>query len=273
MKQFLVCVLLAANVTAAPEPIWADLGGEPFLREVARHLYRWFLDEADVDALADKPDLPVWARALHPKLDDGDRSQFAELVFPTQGVKVSLKRTDYRIAELNLAVRSRGYRISRVSREKAPASADDYAVLRLPMPALREYLFQTRNQREYPDATLATRLREAVKAELGDKKIATVNGAHICHVAPLSPVSNELWVYWENARLLVRFTSDLDLSNPAVWRQEHLTVRTFDVDQQVVLSFTEAPGSNAFLTRHQIGRILYNCLVLGDRQTVAASGP
>jgi hypothetical protein len=254
-------MLLWAGVAVADPVV-----DEVFTREVVRHLYRWYLDEADVDAQAGKAELPVWTRALERKLDAGDRSKFAEMVFPSLGVKVTLKKTDYRVEELNLDVKSRGYRVISVVREAAPSDAAGYDVARLALPALREYLFQTRNQREYPDAALAERLRQAVRTQLGEQK-----GEHICHVGPLSPVSNELWVFWENARMLVKFSSDLDLSNPSVWRQENLTVRTFDIDRQVVLSFSEVPGSNAFLTRHQIGRVLYNCIVLGQRQTLTSS--
>ena len=269
MKRILLCAIVFWSGAVRAEPV-VD---EPFVREVVRHLYRWYLDEADVDAQAGKPEMPVWTRAVERKLDAGDRSLFAEMVFPSLGIKVALKKTDYRIEELNLDVKSRGYRIINVVREPAPADAAGYDVTRLALPALREYLFETRNQREYPDAALAERLRQAVKTELGGRKVEPVKGEHICHVGPLSPVSNELWVFWENARMLVKFSSDLDLSNPAVWRQENLTVRTFDIDRQVVLSFEEVPGSNAFLTRHQIGRVLYNCMVLGQRQTLAPATP
>jgi hypothetical protein len=261
MKRLLLCaVVLWAGVVRA-EPV-VD---EAFTREVIRHLYRWYLDEADVDAQAGKAEMPVWTRAVERKLDAGDHSRFAEMVFPSLGVKVALKKTDYRVEELGLDVKSRSYRIINVVRERPADDARGYEVTRLKLPALREYLFETRNQREYPDAALAQRLRQAVRTQLGHQK-----GEHICHVGPLSPVSNELWVFWENARMLVRFSSDLDLSNPSVWRQENLTVRTFDIDRQVVLSFSEAPGSNAFLTRHQIGRVLYNCIVLGQRQTLTS---
>lgn len=269
MKRILLCAMLCWSGAVRAESV----AEEPFVREVVRHLYRWYLDEADVDAQAAKAELPVWTRELERKLDAGDRSRFAEMVFPSLGVKVTLKKTDYRVEELDLDVKSRGYRIINVVREAAPADAAGYQVGRLALPALREYLFQTRNQREYPDAALAERLRQAVKTELGGRKVEPVKGEHICHVGPMSPLSNELWVYWENARMLVKFSSDLDLSNPAVWRKENLTVRTFDIDRQVVLSFEEVPGSNAFLTRHQIGRVLYNCMVLGQRQTLTPSVP
>jgi len=67
---------------------------------------------------------------------------------------------------------------------------------------------------------------------------------------------------------LLYFASDIDLSNPAVWQHETLLARLFDVDQQVVVSPAEAPGSNRFLTRYQVSRALFNCVVLGQRVSV-----
>jgi hypothetical protein len=90
-------------------------------------------------------------------------------------------------------------------------------------------------------------------------------GRQIAYLAPLSPVANEAWVYLENQKLLVRFASDIDLINPDVWKHEALMVRTWDVRNQVVVSLDEAAGSNAFMTRDQIGRALYNCVILGQR--------
>ncbi len=39
----------------------------------------------------------------------------------------------------------------------------------------------------------------------------------------------------------------------------------YDIDEQVVVSLQEVPGSNAYLTRDQVGRALYNCMILGKR--------
>jgi hypothetical protein len=81
-------------------------------------------------------------------------------------------------------------------------------------------------------------------------------------------VANEVWVYWETGRKLLHFDSDIDLANPAVWQHETLMVHSYDLDQQVVLTHEEAPGSNRFLTRHQVGRALFNCMLLGQRVVV-----
>jgi hypothetical protein len=261
-----------AAVTNPAKPddgVLTEIGGQPVVYEVIRHLYRWYLDEADIGRHIDKPALSVWLRQIHPPLDPGDRSGFAELLLPALQVKVTLKKTDYRIDELNLEVKGRGYRMMNVTREASPGTSEGYQVLELDLPAVVDYLFRTRNQREFPDPGLADRLHKAVLAELGERRIPPVDGVHICHVGPLSPVSNELWVFWENGRMLIRFTSDLDLSNPSVWSQENLKIRTFDIDSQVVVSQSEVAGSNAFLNRDQVGRILYNCIVLGQRVAVA----
>ncbi len=139
------------------------------------------------------------------------------------------------------------------------------------MQEMIDYLFRTRSQRDYPDAALLERMRGALREELLREGITNNNAARteqIVHLSPLSPVANEVWVYWETGRKLLHFASDIDLANPAVWQQESMMVRVFDLDQQVVLSHEEAPGSNRFLTRHQVGRVLFNCLVLGQRVAV-----
>jgi len=63
--------------------------------------------------------------------------------------------------------------------------------------------------------------------------------------------------------MLIQFTSDLNIADPKVWDQEKLQARIYDIDQQVVVSLQEVAGSNAYLTRDQVGRALYNCVVLG----------
>ena len=98
-------------------------------------------------------------------------------------------------------------------------------------------------------------------------------GEKVVHVAPLSPVSNELWAFWEGGRKLFSFASDIDLSNPAVWEHETLLARIYDLDEQVVVSHEEAPGSNRFLTRDQVSRAMFNCVLYGQRVTVSPSKP
>ena len=44
-----------------------------------------------------------------------------------------------------------------------------------------------------------------------------------------------------------------------------MAVDLYDIDEQVVVSLDEVAGSNAYMTRDQVGRALFNCIVLGRR--------
>lgn len=244
----------------------ADLVDSKYLFEIVRQVYRWHLDESDLDRLSGVTNFPFWIRMTGESLDKGDRSQVAEIVMPLVGTMVKVKKPDYRIDELNLAVTGSTFRITNVSKIGIPAEPlPSHRVVNVSYSEMRDYLFRTRAEATFPDAALQERLRVAVRTEMGMHPTAHTAGRQIVHIAPLSPVANEIWVYWENRRILIRFASDIDLLNPAMWAHETLMVKTWDVTTQVVVSLDEAAGSNAFMTRDQIGRALYNCIVLGRR--------
>ncbi len=270
----LVVLSSAASRPPAPPPVPAEVLETPYLFEVARHLYRWYLDEDDVEKVAASKTFPFWVRALDVDLDEGDKSQFAEVVMPLVGMSVKLKKADYRIEEIGMEVKTDNFKIvnvARVSPPKRPSS--DYTVVDVDFKEMREFLFKTRSQVEFPSDELIERLRVALRKELKLDPNKRDPGEHIVHLSPLSPVANELWVYIEKHQMLVRYASDIDLANPAVWEYEDLGVRTYDVYNQVVLSMEEAAGSNAFMTRDQIGRALYNCVVLGKRLVMNNPAP
>ena len=258
---------------AAPAPAEAAAVAPPaevleptFLYEITRHLYRWYMDESDVEKQSGEPDFPFWVRRADAPLDPGDRSALATILLPRMGIEVKVKKADYAIEELGLAVKSKGFRIVNVARVPVPAAPPPgTAVVPVEYAAMKDYLFRTRTQAEFPDEAMFERLRVALREHLGLDPGQREAGRHVVHVAPLSPVANELWVFLENRKLLVRFSSDVDLENPEMWAHQVLGVRTCDVLTQTVVSLDEAAGSNAFLTRDQIGRALFNCVVLGRR--------
>ena len=258
--------------TAAPPP--PELLQATNLSEVVRHLYRWYLDEADIERVANDPEVIFWVRRVPMKLDPGDRSTYAEIAMPELDLTVVLKKADYTVEETKVEVKSRSFRIKNVEHTPLPHRAPkDFQVVRLPMKEIKDYLFRTRTQPDYPDAQLFERMRKELRTELlrEQKHFGLTNaltGEQIVHLAPLSPVGNDAWVFWENQKLLVRFSSDIDLSNPAVWEHEEMRIQVYDTFHQAVVSLAEADGSNRFLTRNQIGRALYNCIVLGQRVEV-----
>ncbi len=284
MKAWLWLVLLlsVAAVQAQEVPPPAAVGVAPpaeilepvYLFEVVRHLYQWYLDETDIEKLAGIKDFPFWVRRVDVRLDPEDRSQVAEILLPLVGVSARVKKADYAIADMGIAVKSRGFRIVNVARVAAPTNPPPgAAVVTAAVADMVAYLFRTRAQAEFPDAAMFARLRVALLEQLGRDPAQREAGEQIVHVAPLSPVANELWVFLENKQMLVRFASDLDLENPAMWEHQSLAVRTYDVLNQTVVSLHEAPGSNAFLTRDQVGRALFNCVVLGRRLAVVNPAP
>lgn len=263
----LAAVLATARMAAAAAP--AEALDQNYLFEVTRHLYRWYLNESDIESAATNKTFAFWVRSVPMKLDEGDNSQFAEIVLPRIGVTLRIKKADYQIPELKEAVRTKNFNIITVERVEPPDAAPaDASVVDVDFAGMREHLFKTRSQSVFPDDALTERLRVALRKELKLDPTKHEPGEQIFHLAPLSPVANEVWVFWENKKLLVHFSSDLDLTNADVWEHDNVRVRVSDVLNQTVLTMDEAAGNNSFMTRAQIGRALYNCIVLGKRLAV-----
>ena len=282
----LVALLLGCRTSAPPaaQPVASGVPSEllqpPYLFEIVRYLYRWDLDESEVERVVSAKRFVFWVRRLEPKLDPGDQSVLGEILLPQLDLSVKVKKADYRIEELNTAVKSQNFKIIKVTRGATPSRVPrSCEVVAVDMKEMRDYLFRTRNQHDFPDPELVQRLREALRKEAAKEGLLAKmqpNTEQVVHLAPLSPVANEIWVFWEAGRKLFHFASDIDLANPEVWRHEVLAAHIYDLDQQVVVSHEEAPGSNRFLTRYQVSRTLFNCLIFGQRITVppyVAPGP
>lgn len=275
LLPLLALLLIAPIAQGAPAVVPSALPAELLetntLCGIALHLYRWYLDETDIEKNADLEQMTFLVRSLHPDLDPEDRSQFAEILLPDFDVQIHLKKADYDIPELGVSIQTDRFKIIRVSRGKNPCT-NDCSVVQIPYSEMHTLLFRLRNETTFPGPELGKRLVTALEHRLHQDNLVNrdrdSDGEQVIHLAPLSPVANELWVFWETGRLLIRFASDIDLTNPAVWDHENLMVDVYDIDEQVVVSHHEAAGSNAYLTRDQVGRALYNCIVLGKRIAV-----
>jgi len=287
-------VLLAAGCRVAPLPsshifsdlirphtdrkeaaaLFAELGGDEGFLAVAHYLYRWHLDESDFKRRDAAFQRQLWIRRLQFVADEGDKSRFLEVVLPAIGVAVTLKKTDYRIQELKLDIRSAGYRVVRITRVTAEElDAGDYARFEFDPGTLYARLFQERAEAAFPSDELLARAKASVSAEiarLGHPAAKTKECT--LDFAPIHAVANELWAYWEEGKILFHFTSDVDLNNPAIWAHDTLSVAIYDVVTQTVVSHEEKPGEERFITRDQVGRALYNCIVLGKKSVVSTTG-
>lgn len=256
-----------APTRMATEAEWTDpLLERGFVFEVLRHVYRWHFDQSYLLEAGDLSTLDVWARRLHPPLDPGDRSEFAELWIPAVKTRVDLKWSNYAVPEMNLEVVDRCFKVQRVVRQvRAPASRSHYQVARWDLAEVRNHLFATRNERLPVSESVRTAARRLVVDYLNRVHPEPFREDQVYYVAPLSAVSNDLWVFWETGRKLLLFSADTDLASPGFSQLSQLRMEVIDLEQDVVASTQEVPGSNAYVTKDWVGRLFYNCLLFGER--------
>jgi len=252
--------------------LFQELGGEKAFTQLTQYLYRWYLDETDFKRFNPEFKHQLWIRIPQTVADPQDKSRYLEVVFPAMGVMVTLKKTDYQIPELKLAVKNDGYRVTQVCRDtcRRNVQQSDYAVMDINIDALYERLFKTRLERVYYDAALLSQLKESAQHEIA--ALHEVPGQsqqphppETLYVAPVNTLANEIWCFWEEGKMLLRFTSDIDLSNPELWTQESVTIQLYSAVEQTVVSHEERPGDARFITRDQIARALFNCIILGQK--------
>jgi hypothetical protein len=133
---------------------------------------------------------------------------------------------------------------------------------------MEDYLFRTRAQREYPDQALQERLRVALRNAKSPSDAPLAAGPQTIYISSISPVSNELWIFWETRGWLIKYSSDSDIHNPAYWEIEKVGVHVYDLAKDVVVSLDEVEGSHAYITRDWAARAVFNCIVFGQRLVI-----
>jgi hypothetical protein len=242
---------------------------EQHLFEILYHAFLWHYDRSYLLTDQRKGDLEIYYRPVQRELDAGDKSKFAELWIPDIHMLIDLKRADYRIEELGLDAKDDHFKVRRVVREDAPpAPLSAYQLHAIPHAKVREWITANLKTGAPLAPTLRKRLRETLlDSDPGREPDLTV--AHVFHVAPISPASDDLWVFHENKKQLLLFSSDMDLSNEAYWESTPIELKVFSLAPEVVLSPDGAAGT-ATLSKDFVGRALFNCVVLGERITVSA---
>lgn len=256
------------NAEPAPETAPATPDRE-YLFSLLRYLYRWHIDAPMLaEDLGAIDHVTIGYRELFPETDESDNSRFAEVVVPVARTRVMLKQADYAIRELGLEVKNARFNVVDVFYEREfEWNPDDYSVQVFTMEEVFDWLHETRNDRLFPGKELLEMIREEVREEVEAERPDLVNPdqPQIVYLAPASPVINEVWIFWESGHQLIHFTSDDDLSDIDTWRSELHHVELIDLEQDVVVSALEKPGSNAYITKDWAGRVLFNCIVLGAK--------
>lgn len=264
-RQVVLLFLLTAPSCTVVEQQPAPFKRE-YAAEIIRYAYRWHLDETQLHSVQDYDDCEFWVRPLEVEQDADDNSRFLELLAPRLKLRAELKKADYEVEELGLRIQNDNFRILSVSRyEERPAHRKAYRIIRFDRKGILDYLFRTRNEFTYPDEDLRERLRAALREHLSEEESLQPAGPQTVYVAPLSAVSNDLWVFWENDRKIIRFSSDADMTTKAYWEYDDIGVEVYDLDEDVVVSLAEVGGSNAYVTRDWASRVLFNCVALGEK--------
>lgn len=254
----------AQPVTAAHHPDHPAETRENLL-EIVHHLYLWYYDQSFFPAGQELNELEVHFRTVERPLDAGDNSQFGELYFPAIELLVELKRSDYHITEINHPVRDAFFKIRRVQRAAAPpAPLADYRTTVLLRDELKEW-FSTKSHAAPPLADqLRAQIRKTLLKHQFDKDWDD-QAVHIFYTAPLSPVSNDIWILHENTNQLLQFSADMDVSQSATWENLSLRLKFHQLDPNLILTPDRERTEANELNKDFIGRVLFNCVVLGHR--------
>jgi hypothetical protein len=281
MRFLLLISFLAALLSAGcrtpespvrrPGPLPASLTNATYLTEIIRHVYRWHFSDDQFVAPARDGSITLWLRMLDVERDADDRSQFAQLWIPSAGLALELKRADYSIPELQLEIRETEFRVQRTEEsEESPAPEAQFTVIRLPAGETMDFLMRTRSDRQVPEGELRQRIRTSIIRYVGQHITNEVSEPQVAYLAPVSPVANDVWVFWENGRRIFHVSADFGIQEPSFWDHAPLTLDVIDLESSVVVSPEQVPGSNAFVSRDWMGRVLFNCMILGERVELPA---
>lgn len=267
----------AASPVAAAE---GEVGAPPaavmefaYLTDLAQELYWWYLDEGVMEMRRGGV-FAFSVRRLAPELDEGDRSEWAEVRVPAFGLGVVVKRPDYRIEETGAEVRGKHFRIAEVFRLDGGRAPTDglpggpWKRLEFGAGEMLKRVRERLGELRFPDEVLTERLDRVCQREMELHGEWLEYEEQVIHIAPLSDVANDVWAYFENQCWLVQFSTDREIEETDGWSWEDFRVRTWDLRVDTVAALGELPGSNLAMTMDQAGRALYNCVVLGKRLVV-----
>jgi hypothetical protein len=281
----LLCFVLLASLRAAPAaPAATAASAAPTLTvldnrlrdpafqfEVLRYIYLWYLDDRFFVNSADASSFEIWVRPIQPRTRDaGDQSLYAEMWVPAAGVQLKLKLADYPVPELQRQVKSPGFRIVRAAPlPEAPAPREEYAVFTHDRKAISTFLMDTRNKPQTPGPELRQRLLAALRETVKVHPPADPTARQVFFLSTAPSVSGDIWILWVNEKTAIRFGGEFGADQPDLLSLLPLQTQLFDLSTMVVASLLETEGRTGFITKDWAGRILFQCLVLGERVEVA----
>jgi len=242
---------------------------ESHLLEILHYAALWHYDRSFLVSDPDGEVLDILYRQTYRELDEGDQTIFGELWIPEIKMLIEIEKSDYQIEELELHVLDDIFKVRRVVRiEEAPVSLMEYRRHTIAYEHLREWYADNIRVATPISETLSQRLREAILAHPIHADLNT-GSPTIFHIAPISPACDDLWVFHENNKQLLLFSSDMDLSNEEYWSIMPISLKVYDLDPELILAPDEGAQGTARLSKDFVGRALFNCVVLGERIEVS----
>jgi hypothetical protein len=119
-------------------------------------------------------------------------------------MRVELKRSDYTVPEMNLAIVDRSFKVKRVTRQPDPAaSRSNYQVGSYAMSEVHDYLFATRTNRVTVSDNVRAAGRKLITDYLKTTHPAAFTEDQILYLSPMSPVCNDVWVSGRATRIIL----------------------------------------------------------------------
>lgn len=266
MQTALLSLLLLTS------PVQATLLDEPdaWFLSLLQHVDKWYLSdryhfEPDDDAI-----IPVHVNRLDIPSAENDNSRFYAVDFPEIHLYLVLKQSDYTIPELDLTVTNAEPKIISVKQygDDSPMPPG-YQRRELVEDEAERILYQERfTPARWSDEEL-DKLKQTLSSLLGDESPVHAD-EQIFHVGPRSDHATSVHVFWETAKKIIILSSDADFNSDAYWQLLPLNTEIIDLDEDVVTTLLLVPGSNAYVTNAWAARIVYHCVVKGQRLTAEA---
>ena len=266
MKKILLLMLCFAAFKSSASKEFLKPENAEYLRGVLKYVYYWHLDPAHFFEQDQDTNIEIFIKKSSYSKDLNNSSVRYELIIPDLNLGIDLVKANYKIQELDLQITNSSFKVVAVNPDfRDPVTNEEFQVRLLNEGKVMKELFKSRYRPAelsgYVKTNIYNSLVKLSKLELGHP----LKKSHIFYVGPLSDYSNDIWIFWETERKLVKFSSASDYTSKAYWQLLPVFVKIYDLDSDVVVSLSEVSGSNAYITKSFAGRIMFNCMVDGKK--------
>jgi len=266
MKKILILVLFFTALNSSASKEFVKPENVEYLRGVLEYVYYWHLEPSRFFEEDQDTNIEILVKKNSYSKDLDNNSTRYELIIPDLNLGIDLVKANYTIQELDLQITNSSFKVVAVNPDfREPITNEEFKVRLLSEGKMMKRLFQSRYRPAVISGDVISNIYNSLvklsKLELGHP----LKKEHIFYVGPLSDYSNDIWIFWETERKLVKLSSASDYTSKAYWQLLPIFVKIYDLDSDVVVSLSEVSGSNAYITKSYAGRIMFNCIVDGKK--------